>query len=43
MAPSLDALLAESDHLVIAQKPSAEAQARILASHLPRVDLVHAF
>jgi GDP-mannose 6-dehydrogenase len=43
MAPSLEALLTGCDHLVIAQKPSAEAQARIAASSLPRLDLVHAF
>jgi GDP-mannose 6-dehydrogenase len=42
MTASLDELLASCDHIVISQKPSAEALAKIRASALPVLDLVHA-
>lgn len=42
MTPSLETLLAECDQVVISQKPNAEALAKIRASQLPVVDLVHA-
>jgi GDP-mannose 6-dehydrogenase len=39
MEPSLDALLGWASHIVIAQKPSAEAREKIAASGLPVLDL----
>jgi GDP-mannose 6-dehydrogenase len=40
MKPSLDEVLVWADLLVIAQKPSAEAKAKLQASGLPIIDLV---
>jgi GDP-mannose 6-dehydrogenase len=42
MTSTLDELLGWADHIVLAQNPSAEARARILASGLPVLDLVGA-
>jgi len=42
MTNSLDEILAWSDHLVLAQNPSAEMRQAILASGLPVLDLVSA-
>jgi len=39
MEPSLDAMLGWADHIVLAQKPSAEMRARVAASGLPVLDL----
>lgn len=41
--PSLEALLNNSDHVVITQHPSAEVRKQIRASAKPVLDLVHAF
>ncbi|HEU0119528.1 MAG TPA: nucleotide sugar dehydrogenase [Bryobacteraceae bacterium] len=39
MEPSLETLLEWADHIILAQKPSAEAKARIAASGIPVLDL----